>query len=226
MRRLMLFCLVDTFVQARFSEYFVFSRVSMLFGSGTVTFLPLLPSFFSDIFSPSAHIHPMRSLFFSCLFRFLASDAFLAHTSLQPILLTLISHTTIAYTSSFPYLTDGCAPTNLAVYGSAAYNVCGSSGIQPGQWINCPVVSGAKPFEFDAADCCSSCAGTLDCFQAYTGWSSSICRVDIRRFADGANQNLTADCPTDHTNVIFGNMHNETDGRSAGFISGHCAQSC
>ncbi|MCJ1362808.1 hypothetical protein MMC16_001914 [Acarospora aff. strigata] len=127
--------------------------------------------------------------------------------------------------------TEGCYATNVPVYGAASYAICGSPGIPSEQMETCRASSNSTastPFSFDAQECCSACANTLDCFQAYTDPASNTCTLDIRIGSDGSNTNRTADCPNYHTYVQFGEYRGYEYGGTyySGFIGGHCSQGC
>ena len=114
----------------------------------------------------------------------------------------------------------------MPIYGSASYAVCGSGGIPQAQFRSC-VASPPNSLpanSFDTLDCCSLCANTLDCYQAYTDGSTNLCTIEIRIGSNGDNTNRTSDCPNFHTFVIYGDKPAETN--VFGLIAGHCSQGC
>jgi hypothetical protein len=103
-------------------------------------------------------------------------------------------------------------------------------GIPIAQYRTCNAspAPGLPPNGFDSLDCCSVCANTLNCYQAYTDSASNTCTLDIRIGSNGDNTNLTPDCPNFHTWVIFGESRGGQGGGNypSGFLAGHCSQAC
>ena len=117
----------------------------------------------------------------------------------------------------------------MPIYGNAVYSTCGSPGLPENSYQSCAVPNtGARPFQFDAGDCCSACANTLNCFEAYSDPATNRCVLDVRTVPDSTNTNTTADCPNRHTYVQFGGAQGPQNGVNyySGFINGHCAQGC
>lgn len=149
---------------------------------------------------------------------------------------TLTSYVTYQ-TVSFNYgpttrtLAAQCTPGSVSIYGHVIYNTCSSPGIPLSSYTECKVPFNTttshgiitNPYGLDSASCCTACANTLDCFQAFTDSSTNTCILNLRTAKDATNKNVTADCPNGHTFVGFGDLRGSG---GQGFIGGHCAQGC
>lgn len=150
-----------------------------------------------------------------------------------------VTHTVTTVTSyatqqtvSFNYMpltrTIAAQCTSAPIYGKASYNICGSRGVPLASYEECKVPFNTttihdvitNPYQLDWAYCCSACYNTLDCFQAFTDYTTNTCILNIRT-AKNSNTNITADCPNGHTFITF------AESRSlVGFLRGHCSAGC
>ncbi|KAJ9637856.1 hypothetical protein H2199_007351 [Coniosporium tulheliwenetii] len=120
-------------------------------------------------------------------------------------------------------LAAGCEPTNAILYHAITYAACGSPGLGLLDFEECPY---DYPAWFDAADCCTACAKSLNCFQGYSDAASGTCNLSYRTGNIQYNATVfTRQCPMGKTVAVFSDPVRPEESDS-GFIRGHCAQSC